>query len=525
MTRPIANTFFALLVCLIGCGIVQRQSNLQDNRKADKYYLQPLIVQQREAYPETITGKFISLADFERSELTGQSGRSQLRYFSILPPRQGASLKFVVNITRTGAGAMEVSLPAGASLIFHVPGIHDFSKYTLLTMAIYARSLRDDLMIRISTDKAAWETHPMLIKPGWNNVKIDLARLKMMSDFNPRRVRTIRLWFSHSTSPLRINIDDIMLIDNRRWIEPVPAGMRLFKSGLDYAIHLPYRIKPVRLRQCDDGLWRLVDEPIRLILDGDRDSFFPPTDADYLSDVLGMGRLRVGQVELIEHNSIRLRIANTWFFSDVSGKRESTDTRKIRWEYTFYRDGKWITDVILNNVGGPPIRAVKIVIPKEAVFSDGSTGPLKQVKPFTAPVGRWDFLIPPPDKKADLHKDNFVHPARINVQVGQVKILSGDIDGDGFDQAQGCYNILADKGRCRFVLKPQGKLLNPVIRVFGMRLSTNSNVCRRVSVNCEGRAIREFVSLPDGSILFMLSGVVNHPIWVEATVEDFNGGG
>ena len=136
MTRPIAITFFALLVCLVGCGIVQRQSNSQDNRKADKYYLQPLIVQQREAYPETITGKFISLADFERSELTGQSGRSQVRYFSIVPSRQDASLKFVVNITRTGAGAMEVSLPAGASLIFHVPGIHDFSKYTLLTLSL-----------------------------------------------------------------------------------------------------------------------------------------------------------------------------------------------------------------------------------------------------------------------------------------------------------------------------------------------------------------------------------------------------
>ena len=523
MTRFIAITFFALLVYLVGCGIARRQTNPQKDHERDEFYLQPLIIQQREAYPETITGKFISLADFERSELTGQSGRSQLRYFSILPPRQGASLKFVVNITRTGAGAMEVSLPAGASLVFHVPGIHDFSKFTLLTMAIYARNLRDDLMVRIFTDKAAWETPPMLIKPGWNNVKIDLARLKMMSDFNPRRVQTIRLCFSHSNSPVKINVDDIMLIDNHRWITSVPAGMRLFKSGLDYTLYLPYRAKPIRLRQCDDGLWRLVDEPIRIVLGEDRYRFSGSVDSNYLSDVLIMGRMRIGQVELIEHNPIRIRISNTWFFSDVSGKRESADTRKIRWEYTFYRDGKWITDVILNNVGGPPIRTVKIIVPEEAVFSDGSAGTVKQIKSLTTPVGRWNFLIPPPDKKANLHKDNFVHPAKINVQIGQVKVSSGDIDGDGFDQTQGCYNILAEKGRCRFILKPTGELLNPVIRIFGMKLSTNSKACRRVSVNCEGRALRGIVSLPDGSILFMLPGVVNHPIWVEAIMEVLDG--
>lgn len=508
----------ALLACPLGCGLPRNTANGRKGQQRDEFYLQPLIVQQSQAYPETITGRFVSLADFEDSELAGQSGRSQVRYFSILPAGRDGSLKFVVNITRTGAGAMEVSLPSGASLVFHVPGVHDFSGYTLLTMAIYARSVRDDLMLRISTDKAAWETLPMLLKPGWNNVQIDLARLKRMGDFNPRRVRTIELRFSSRRS-VHINVDDIMLVDNRRWIKPVPAGMRLFKSGLDYTLYLPYRTRPIMLRQCDDGLWRLGADQARMVL-GQESTILPgDSDTDHGSDVLIMGRRRVGQVELLEHNSIRIRLASTWFFSDASGRRETMDSRKIRWEYTFYRDGRWITDVVVNNVGGQPIRAVKIIVPEGAVFSDGSQMRIKRVKPFTGPIGRWSFLLPPPTRLAGIFKNDFIHPAKMQIRMGRRYQSAGDIDGDGFDQTQGCYCLRADKGHCRFALEPVGKLADPVIRIFGMNVSRKKGPFPRVMVNSEGLAIRQVVPLPDGSILFMLPVVLDRTRWIEATAD------
>jgi hypothetical protein len=393
-------------------------------------------------------------------------------------------------------------------------------------LSIYSRGIRDDLTIRISTDRAGWESLPVLLRDGWNSVLIDLQRLKAMGDFKSRGVRSISLWFSDSTEPVRINIDDIMLIDNRRDIEPMPKGMRLAKTGLDYTLHLPGRRNPIEIKQCDDGLWRLGANQalLELFKIGDANLFLPRQPSDthpqhrlsgknrLASPILVMGLRRVGEAEILEHNSIRLRLVNTWYFPAEAGEWLSLSVRRIRWEYTFYRDGRWITDVMLNNAGGEAISSVRITSPSASVFSDGGRGAVKHVRKFAGLSGRWRFMIAPETKKKKIFEANFANPGRIKVSVGRLDETQAD--ADGFDRSQGCYRIVARNGHCRFQLIPlAGGVTDAVIRISGLGDPKKSTV----SANSEGLALRNLVRLPDGSVLFILPGMTDRPRWVEVT--------
>jgi len=222
----------------------------------------PLPVQQQRVYPETVTGRFVSLADFEDSALTGKPGRRQVDEFTLSPGAAGGSLRYVVNITRTGVGALEATIPPGASLVWQLPQLHDFSPYALMMFAIYSRQIRDDLKIVLVSDAANWQSRPLLLKRGWNDICIDIQRLMRLEDFDGKGVRAVRFSFGAAAAggpgePVRIHLDDVMLIDNRRQITPTPSGMKLFKTGLDYELYVPHRTEPYRLVQHADGLWRL----------------------------------------------------------------------------------------------------------------------------------------------------------------------------------------------------------------------------------------------------------------------------
>jgi len=303
----------------------------------------PLAVQQAGAYGETATGIFASLADFEDVP-AGQRGYTQVGHFTIRPEAPGGQRGFVVNVTRTGVGALEVDLPAGSELVFAAPHMHDFTGYRLLSMALYSRSLRDDLQVRLLADGGSWLSHRTLVLPGWSNVLIDIQRLGEAKGFDVTAVESIRLGFADAAGPVRFNLDDIMLIDNARTIRPTPPGVVLRKSGLDYSLTLPGRAGKIDLAQGADGLWRLggLQAEVRLGGPGEKAA----GGGEHLEL---MGERRVGQVELLEHNRIRLRIANTWYFPTRAGEWASLAVRRIRWEHTFYADGRWVTEGMLNN--------------------------------------------------------------------------------------------------------------------------------------------------------------------------------
>jgi len=472
----------------------------------DDFRLEPLIVQQAKLYPETAGGRFVSLADFEDVP-DGPRGFEQIAHFAVRPEGPGAQRKFVVNITRTGVGALEAALPAGAELEFALPHFHDFTGYTLLLLAVHSRTVRDDLRVTLVSRTGRWRSQRKLLRPGWNHVMVDIRRLTEESGFDVPRVEALRIGLPDAAGGVWLGLDDVLLIDNQRTIEPAPAGVQLRKSGLDYTLSLPGQGEEVSLTQQSDGLWRFGRLGAQVRLAGVGEDL--PAEGERLEL---MGARRIGQVELLEHNRIRLRLANTWYFPKRAGEWASLAVRTIRWEHTVYGDGRWIVQGTLNNAGGTEISSVGVYLPVEAAWAGGILSDHHILREFSGEVGRWRYLLPPSGPAAKTITRNYLEPGRLAPTIaGQGAFAPGDAARDGFDESQGCYFLAAEAGHCRFTLLPPPEgLWNPVFLISGRWVGPTY-------VGSEGLAVRTVVRQPDGSILFLLPGAIRRPAAVEVT--------
>ncbi|MDY6914610.1 MAG: hypothetical protein SVT52_09165 [Planctomycetota bacterium] len=495
--------FVVLTACvfLAGCGQAEKS-----HQAPGRLRVEPLPVQQAKAYGETVTGLFVSLADFEPAP-SGPGGHEQVNHFSIRPGDAEGRCRFVVNITRTGTGAMEVTLAPKAELVFTIPHLHNFTGYTLLSMALHSETLRDDLRLKLTTETLSFSSHRMLVRPGWNNVLVDIHRMAEAPNFDATAVKTLRIVFADATGPVVFHLDDIMLIDNGRQIKPTPPGITLRKVGLDYTLRFERPAESWELLQHADGLWRFSRHQPVIQLAGPGQAL--PADGEQMEQ---MGRRRLGQVEILEHNTVRLRLANTWYFPTRAGQWASMAVRRIRWEHSFYADGRRLTHLELNNAGGKPIHSVRIAFDEPVAWFGHGRAKQLVVEDFTGPVGRWDCLAAPHEGRGELMEANYLNPGRLKRAITEAGTFAdGDHDRDGFDQSQGCYFIAACAGHCRFsILPPPEGLLDPTFRVVGQWRQA-------VYANSEGLAIRKVVSLPDGSVLFVLPGWIKRPTAIEVS--------
>ena len=500
MEQKATKQFLCILATcgvLIGC---QGPSG----HKPDVAKLAPLPIQQARAYGETVTGLFVSLVDFEDTP-DGPSGFDQVEYFTIGPAGRTGTRKFVVNVTRTGTGA----LGPESQLIFTSPDVRNLAGYTLLTMALHSEALRDDLQVTLVSPSGNWTSHRTLVTAGWNNVLIDIQRLASVERFNITRVRELRIAFAEAAGDVTFNVDDIMLINNRRRLEPTPPGVTLAKRGLDYELTLPGRgAKPLQLRQCADGLWRLDRHQAAVRLAGPGEELSPGRD-----DLRLMGRRKVGRVAVVECNPIRLRLINTWYFPTRAGEWASLGIRKIRWEYTFYGDGRWVTGVRLNNAGGQEIALAALLLGESAAWDDGAVGDARSEVDFVGPVARWNYMWAAPGANRQAMEQAYMDPGHIEVLMGRGDVFApGDANHDRFDESQGCYFLQADRaGHCRFKLYPGSTGVHgAVFRVAGRWGG-------KVSINVAGLAVRIAARLGDESVLFVVPAHITRPTRIEVT--------
>jgi len=485
--------------------------------------LEPLPVQQMQVYPHTATGRFAALADFEDSP--DMPGRFQVGAFRIEPACQQGAVNFTVNITRTGAGAMRVDLPVGAELVFEIPYLRDFRPYSLLSLALHSQTIRGDLRISLHAGESSWTALPTLIKPGWNSVAVDIRNLSEIAGFDAGSVRQLRLGFSHAGGPVTFYLDDILLIDNRRILPGVPAGMIIAVHGLEYKISLPNRPEPLVCSQSPDGLWRMgVHQPLLQVSAG---GGLGGSDQENISL---LGDRRIGQVELLECNPIRVRLMNTWFFPDRSGEWVSMSVRQVRWEHTFYADGRWVINIELNNAGGCEVRQVAMRLSERAAWSDGTIGDRLVDDDLPAPVGRWSGLLissgtfnqgKTPAGQADTdavaRKYRMYHdPGEFRPKdAGSYGYAAGDENRDGYDESHGCYYLYCQPGLHRLILRPgRWGVRDPVIAIGG-------DSDDKVSVVAAGLAIRRLISETDMHV-FIIPGEINEPIVLEITRQSDN---
>jgi hypothetical protein len=459
-----------------------------------------LPVQQMRAYDQAATGRFVALADLE--DHPGLSAAEQAGWFSIQPAQAQGQCQRAMNITRTGIGALAVTLPVGSALALDIPDLHDFVPYTLLSLAIHSPVLRDDLRVTLDSARGSWTSPRQLIRPGWNTVLVDLKPARQTRAFDLRRVLRVRLGFDSAGGPVSLYLDDVMLIDNRRRLVGGPAGLKVGVYGLDWHIHLPGRDDPLMIRQGQDGLWRLSDQPVLRLGTGN------PSEGG--EDIGLMGDRRIGSCELLECNPIRVCLANTWYMPSRAGEWLSLAVRQIRWEYTIYHDGRWVTHLEINNAGGPEIGWLSLRSARPVAWADGEVSAGRMVNPFLGPIWRCDYASVPGGGGRPSQTSEYLSPGRLAPAEGsRVGFASGDRNRDGFDESQGCYSIAPRTGTARLTFHPGAEgMVDPVLMVRGDWRGP-------VSVNLAGRAVRQMIRLEDGDLLMILPGRYDQPVPLE----------
>ena len=176
------------------------------------------------------------------------------------------------------------------------------------------------------------------------------------------------------------------------------------------------------------------------------------------------------------------------------------DVRQIRWEYTFYGDGRCITHMALNNAGGRDLAAVRLAAGRTAAWDDGHEGPTWQQAGADLLAVDCSMLTAPPGGDAEGVRQNYRNPAPMVVHLGTR-------DGDGFDEITGCYAAVAVHGHCRVELRPADPLHRPVLRVRGRWRGP-------VTAHADGMPLRPVVRLDDG-VLVIIGATLTRPTVVE----------
>ena len=488
--------WFPILLSFAGCGL---QGSADPGPVAAA---QPVAVQQMHANPEAVTGRFVSLVDFEPEFDAPDDAAGSERHFAVIGA-EGGGVQLVFNITHTGTAALEAVLPVGGALRFRSPAVHRFGAYTLLSMAVHVQEVRDDLQITLDGADGRWVSHRRLVQPGWNTVLVDLAGPQRGGRLGLSQFDTIGLRFAAADEPVTMHLDDILLIDNRREIPNTPPQVTVVKVGLDYRITLPGWSEAIHLRQNVDGLWRLGVHQPSVQLSGE--DLAPDGSGE---DLRMMGDRKVGRVELLEANPLRVRLANTWYFPPQAGRWFDMDVRQIRWEYTFCGDGRWVTSMLLNNAGGQELTAIDVRTPAPVAFSDGTVGDRCRVADFDGLIGRYSMLAVPAKMRNQGYYADFARTAIVDIRLGRPAAAGGLIDADGFRESEGCYVARAVGGNCRIELTPVGdSLTRPMVRVIGPWTGP-------VAANCDGMPLRPVVPTDDG-VLVAVEAVVTGPTLIE----------
>lgn len=108
---------------------------------------------------------------------------------------------------------------------------------------------------------------------------------------------------------------------------------------------------------------------------------------------------------------------------------------------------------------------------------------------------------------------DYRHPAAIAATVGRlVTDSAGDLDGDGYNESEGCYELSPEAGVLRFRFDPGRRLrYEPIFRIH----DTQSQRCW---VYVDGRIIKNLQADGHGRMMFKIDDVVQHPLAFEIYV-------
>ena len=450
-----------------------------------------IVTEQASAHPSLHKAEFLSLADFEHR--SDQDVKRQLDWFRLENPN-GRSRLALSKEAVSGEGSLEVRLARGEAIRFSFPETLDASDYWLIQLSVWLPQRRDDLQLTFHSRTGSWSSPRAQMDAGWNDLPLGLTEMKRLTNvsrFDVRSITGITIQFTDLAAPLLFRLDDILLLNNARRIDSTPAKLGLWLWGGDYALKLPGWAKPLRIERGPDGLWR-IGEHHPAVTCGMGSSPTRPA-----SEFLGVNRL--GQLKIIERNRVRLRMESTWRFPLRYGAWMPVSMRYLRCRWTFYPDGRWVTELAMNNSGGELMKSLRVKLPIKAAWSARKTSSNEWLTDsHVGPMRRWCYLLAPPATATEMYK-SYLTPAKLEVGYGKYVYVAGDVMGDAFDESQGCYVVGGRNGQCRFSLRSRAALLAPsVVRVLGPWTTAPT-------IRVTGGFVDTVELLADGSALFRIN--------------------
>lgn len=573
--------FLVLALVSVGCKAPLRSA---DTAAGDRP-LPPTLERLRKAYPDLAGGKFLCLADFNAPgqelllRVLGPTGE----------PADRAQPVISTSLARdeTGPGGLEATLSSAADrLIFDgaraaespqhsaLTLIRDWSGYSLLMFSAFGPpdGVAVELSIMAGEDLSQRWTRVLFLRPRWGTYRVDLAEVGEQVDL--RDVRAVAWQAIGLQAPLRLALDDILIVENTRELQRAAAD----KPGALYAFTQGKRLQVGATGRFELGIadgviaaWTDLVEPRRNLAvrggvgpwpvplaEGWQTQRESPPAYDDPALYQRWGALAGSQQQVLEMTPFRAVVRGAWRFSPGASPSDVASPESLPghvWTYTIYSSGEIFINVKSSPAAGEwrgPVVAYAVAVSGRAEFSRVDP-PAASESPFVLwsrrGTGAGDLLWVPATPASATHRmelasadgaslamllgdvdalrtvetahlfrvwptdlnsaaeagsiaSDYQRPATISPTVGRVvRDAVGDLNGDGFNESEGCYELLPDRDLLRFAFDPGARLRHhPIFRV-------RETAGREAWVYCDGRILRDIGRDAAGNVMFAL----DHP--------------
>jgi hypothetical protein len=541
----------------------------------------------RRAYPELVSGRFVTLAAFEsprEAELfrvVDARGESQSRdqpWINVLRARE-----------ESGVGGLTATLKEpGDALLFdgvrsqQLSLLRDWRSWSLMLMAMFAPPQGQKLEFAIESggDSPLRWSRALHLRPGWNLLRFDLGEIGEEIDLSD--VRRLVWRAPRETGPLELSLDDLILADNTQILlerDDSRPQLYAFRQGRRIHVGAPGRFELA----FSDGVisrWEAGDGQNLTVRSGLGPWPIPLPHGWAASDqpivyddprlFSAWGEVVSASQQVLDKSPGRVVIEGRWVFHEAGHPPPGTApaTRPSHaWRYVIYPDGSVYVQITSDSRGAgwpAPLAGYALVLDGRRGFTRLAATPRGATRDGPAFVlmsraepGRADLLWCPHDPAlaafqielvsldsrraaiiagqtgaaevirtahllrfwpADLdgrpegetYAGDYQQPARIRFSRGLAVLdAAGDLNGDGFNESEGCYELATEEGVARFVLDPQGRLRHqPRFRVHG----TGGQRCW---VYVEGRIVSAEERDERGEVLFAIPGPLGMSVGVE----------
>jgi hypothetical protein len=273
----------------------------------------------------------------------------------------------------------------------------DWSKYHLLLLSVNSPRPLGGFIIsaRSGTNvEMHYENPPLLLKTGWNLIRLDLGDMAEQIDLAD--VRALDFRCEPLDAPADLYLDDLILVDNARDIfatpEQQPGDLFVRTAGRRLAVGAVDRFELVlsrgRIRQWYDlnfdksrirnlvGVGSLGPDPAPVI-----DGQTLAGDAAAPAHWLGAGTTLETYQSLVSANPMRVMVQGEWRFTPPNAVPSAADPYH-RWVYSIYRDGRIYVECSGVTPGDKTDRQVSL-----SFCCDGSAGFQRQIASSTQPAG------------------------------------------------------------------------------------------------------------------------------------------